>query len=180
MALRDAQVVLLCEDEQQKNFAYWWLRERGVRREKITPRPRPAGAQAGEQYVRQNYAAEVQAFRSRAARMALALIVVIDADMGEVEQRFRQLDDALRELGQPPRADGEAICVLVPKRNIETWIHYLGPPRSTADEVTDYKPKDPEVCKEAARHLARWTQPEPEAPESLRRALSELDRLRLV
>lgn len=178
MALRDAQVILLCEDLMQQNFAYWWLRERGTRREKITRLPLPAGARAGEQYVRQRYASEVQAFRGRAARMALALVVVMDADLGTVERRLRQLDDGLKELDLAIRGEAEAICLLVPRRNIETWIHFLREPSAPVDEETDYKPKEHAACQEAARGLARWTVLAPGAPDSLRRGWDELGRLR--
>src|SRR5262245_18375594 len=76
--------------------------------------PLPAGKGYGEQWVRQGYLAEVIGLRRRAANTAL--IVAIDADTIEVEQRRRQLDAAASSLA------GEKIVHLIPKRNIETWI----------------------------------------------------------
>lgn len=147
-----AQVVVLAEDQQHQNFAYHWLRRRGFGVSQIRLLPLPAGRGAGEQYVRENYVHQLKEQRRRAASMKCHLVVVVDADMLPVQQRHQQLDEALQQAGLAQRSTGEQVCVLIPKRNVETWIHYLvaGP----VDEATDYKPKTADECRQASRVLA--------------------------
>lgn len=149
-----AQVVVLSEDQQHQMFVYSWLRQRGIERRKIRLLPVPAGKGAGEQYVREQYSKEVQTHRRRAGAQNCQLVTIIDADVLPVRQRFEQLDQSLQASNGSTRSQDERICILVPKRNIETWVHCLvsGP----VDEETDYKrpAKSAEEYKEAARRLA--------------------------
>lgn len=50
---------------------------------------------------------------------------MIDADRKEVVERMRELDEELRSRELDPRDEAEAIALLIPKRNIETWIWNL-------------------------------------------------------
>lgn len=132
MSQRRVQIVILCEDRQQEVFARHFLKKRGFTgtiRTKICPRG------AGEQFVRESYAAEVKAFRSRNYLSGM-LIVLIDADTKTVEERLKQLNDSLIEDSQESRKSDESIAIFVPKRNIETWIHYLQ--GETVDEEIVY------------------------------------------
>ncbi len=79
----------------------------------------PAGSGAGEQYVRQNYPGELTEQRRRAAEHKSAMVVLIDADTEPVARRHQQLDHIAK------REPGESVAVLVPKRNIETWLLFL-------------------------------------------------------
>ena len=75
-------------------------------------------------------------YRSRHAKTAL--IVMIDADTHTVQDRWRQLDQALEDGGkQRVDAEHEQIARLVPKRNIETWILCLN--GHAVDQDADYK-----------------------------------------
>jgi hypothetical protein len=173
VALSDlrARWIVLGEGVQDQNFVYHWLRERGVARGKITKLQLPAGKRAGEQYVRMHYGSEVKQFRKRAGHLKLVLVVVSDADTGTVEARVQGLDDQVQR-----RAD-ERILLMIPRRNIETWIRYLcGAP---VDEVTNYKPKEPdaEACRAAAVKLAATRSAPDDAPDSLRRFFQELRRV---
>lgn len=173
MALFDrrAHWYVLAEDTQHQNFVYHWLRERGVIRGKITKLSLPTGRGAGEQYVRRHYGDEVKRFRKRAGHLALGLVVVADADTGSVETRVRELNDQVQR-----RAD-ERILLMIPRRNIETWIRYLcGAP---VDEATDYKTRDPDAdaCRAAAVKLAVTREAPEDAPDSLRRFFQELRRV---
>jgi hypothetical protein len=117
--------VILCEDLQSQVFIRRALLRRGVDSRRIRLVDLPSGRGAGEQYVRQQYPGEVEAHRSQAAHMAAALVVHLDADPGHtVADRHRQLGDALAEAEQSPRQPQERIAHLVPKRNIETWVHF--------------------------------------------------------
>lgn len=150
-----AQVVILSEDQQHQTFVYSWLRQRGIERRMIRLLALPAGRGAGEQYVREHYPKEVQTHRRRAGAQDCRLVTIIDADVLPARKRFEQLDQSLLDAGLEKRSSGERICILVPKRNIETWIHFLVTSESV-DEETDYKrpAKSSEECKEAGRRLA--------------------------
>ncbi|WP_309896927.1 hypothetical protein [Archangium sp.] len=174
-----AQVVVLAKDQQHQVFVYSWLRKRGIERRKIRLLPVPAGKGAGEQYVREQYPKEVQTYRRRAAAQDCQLVAVIDADVLPTSHRHAQLDQALQDAGLAKRSAGERICILVPKRNVETWSHFLvtGP----VDEESDYKrpAKTAEECREAARKLAETDFLETalaEFPPSLQQGWEELER----
>jgi hypothetical protein len=115
---------ILCEDRQQEVFARYFREKRGftgVFRANICPK----GSQSGEQYVCSQYPLEVKAYRQNRNRVSIGLVVLIDADTGKLEARLNELAAMLEEDEQENRRMDEAIAIFVPKRNIETWIHYL-------------------------------------------------------
>lgn len=182
MSKRRVQIVILCEDRQQEVFARSFLKKRGFRG-LFTANICPAGSQSGEQYVRTHYPEEVKAYRANKDRVSIGLVVLIDADTGTLEARLNELASVLEEDEQKKpknRKPNEAIAIFVPKRNIETWIHYLQ--GETVNEETVYaKFKNNEaVCKTAVEDLADrcYSQSLPEdAPLSLQAACGELQRL---
>lgn len=140
---------------------------------------------SGEQRVRQSYPGEVRALRKRQAKAQTALIVVIDADTGTVEDRLRQLADALA-VQQISAIDpnAEQIARLVPKRNIETWILCLN--REPVAEENDYKKTRDDwnrLIPPAAENLIEWARSNVELPahvvQSLRQGIEELLHVRL-
>lgn len=175
MSGRHSQIVILGEDQAQRNFAVNFLLERGFNRRKITATPRQKGG--GEASVKNAYPGEVSFHRSRRHQKNRALIVLIDADDSTVEDRHQQLRSKLTESGLKPRAAGERVIILVPRRNIETWVVFLkdGIP---VDESKDYKSGvDSRDVRSAGKVLANKSLTE-EAPPSLDRALrDELPRL---
>lgn len=179
MSQRRVQIVILCEDLQQDVFARHFLKKRGFAglfRSKICP----PGSQAGEQYVRTQYPVEVKAYRQNRNRVSIGLVVLIDADTGTLQEYLDQLANVLKEDSQPSRQPDEAIAIFIPKRNIETWIHYLQ--GETVDEETGYSKfdKNEATCKPYVENLAEQccTQNLPEdAPDSLQAACGELQRL---
>lgn len=173
------QIVILCEDRQQEVFARYFLKKRG-----FTGRFRaaicPKGSQSGEQYVRTQYLVEVKAYRQNRNRVSIGLVVLIDADTGTLQERLNQFAQALNEGSQQNRQPDEAIAIFIPKRNIETWIHYLQ--GETVDEEIRYSKfeKDEATCKPYVENLAEQCRSQnlPEdAPESLQAACGELQRL---
>jgi hypothetical protein len=121
-------------------------------------------------------------YRQKAARLALKLAVITDADTLSVDERHRRLAAELSARGIDPPDPSEAVAILIPRRNIETWISYLkGQP---VDEVTDYKKPTPppeRQCLPAVDQLVAWyrkgwTIPD-DCPDSLRRAVEELKRI---
>ncbi|XZN91180.1 MAG: hypothetical protein ACM65M_26930 [Microcoleus sp.] len=179
MSQRRVQIVILCEDRQQEVFARYFLKKRGFTglfRTNICP----AGSQSGEQYVRSQYPVEVKAYRQNKNRVSIALVVLIDADRGTLQDRLNQLASILDEDAQEQRRSDEAIAIFVPKRNIETWIHYLqGETVNEEDAYAKYE-KNEAVCKTYVENLADrcYAQDLPEdAPPSLQAACGELQRL---
>jgi len=119
-----ATIVVLCEDQQSRVFAERALVRRGYDRRGIRVEMAPPGAQSAEQYVREAYPRQVRFLRTRAATKGL--LVHVDADPGHsVAGRHAELAASLLASGQSARKSKEPIAELVPKRNIETWIHAL-------------------------------------------------------
>ncbi len=145
--------------------------------------PYRAGVGSGEQWVREQFAVQVQAYRIRRARAETTLTVVIDADDLRVQERLAQLDRKLDEAqADHIRPDVERIASLVPKRNIETWILCLND--ALVDEETDYKRSQSDWAKlirSGIETLYSWTRPNAQLPascaSSLRLGIAELRRL---
>lgn len=179
MSQRRVQIVILCEDRQQEVFARHFLKKRGftgIFRSKICP----PGRQSGEQYVRTQYPVEVKAYRQNRNRVSIGLVVLIDADTGGLQERLNQLDLALSEDSQQSRQPDDAIAIFIPKRNIETWIHFLQ--GETVDEETEYAKyqKNEAACKPSVENLAEECRSQnlpDNAPASLQSACGELQRL---
>ncbi|WP_225912588.1 hypothetical protein [Nostoc flagelliforme] len=108
MSQRRIQILVLCEDRQQEVFARHFLKIRGFNGT-IRFLPCPDGSQSAEQYVRLCYPKEVKAYRSKVSYLSIGLVVVIDADKKTVDERLKQLDDALIEDSQQIRQPDEAI-----------------------------------------------------------------------
>jgi hypothetical protein len=180
MSQRRVQIVILCEDRQQEVFARHFLKKRGftgIFRIEICP----AGSQSGEQYVRTQYPVEVKTYRQNRNRISIGLVVLIDADKYTVQERLKQLDNILGEQSLPLRQIDEEISVFVPKRNIETWIHYLKSKSADEDREKPYeKLLKAGDCKPYAEILAEQCRAQhlPQtAPQSLQVACGEIRRL---
>jgi len=106
---------------------------------------------------------------------------MVDADVGTVQDRLTQLDQALMNTGKAPVGAAERIARLVPRRNVETWILCLN--GDAVDEETDYKTRNAwsRLIAKAAETLSQWTPPRGEPSElcvdSLRMGIRELGRL---
>jgi hypothetical protein len=175
---RRVLVVLLTEDKQQQVFTRRFLQGLGYDPRKLRVLPIPQGQGSGEQYVRERYASEVRNLRS--GQFQQALVVVLDADTGEVADRTRQLAAELNAAGLEPRADDERIVHLIPRRNIETWIAYLrGEQVNEKDKYQRLKrERDCQPAVDRLVELYRSNQPLPVGcPSSLKTALEELHRL---
>jgi hypothetical protein len=173
------QIVILCEDIQQEVFARHFLLRRGFHDKKITINRNITGKGSGEQYVRTHYAQQVKDYRSKSTYLSRCLVVVIDADKYTIQERLKQLEAALEDDGLPKRQANEKIAIFVPKRNIETWIHYLK--GKAVDEETAYpKLSRQGDCKRDIDQLVKKICPAglPEdAPPSLHAACQELLRI---
>jgi hypothetical protein len=133
MPERYTQVAVCCEDLQQRCFIHRYLTRKGLNARRIRFLQCPAGD--AKQFVRRNHVVEVRAMRAR-QHLRAGVISMLDADNVMVEDRKDELDRALQQAGLEPRQGSERVAVLVPRRNIETWIHaLLG---ETVDETTTY------------------------------------------
>ena len=176
-------MVVLAEDSLHQQFAWRYLRRCGLEQRTMRLVPCPAGAGSGEQWVRERFAAEVEAYRLRRARADTTLIVFIDADNRSVQERLVQLDQSLEEAQSDRiRQNADQVARLVPKRNIETWILCLND--IPVDEETDYKRTQNDwttLIRPAIETLYRWTRPNAQLPisciSSLQLGVAELKRL---
>ena len=174
MMKRHADIIILCEDDAHANFTRHHLKKRGFNHRKLRVILR-RGAGSGQQFVLERYATEVQAYRRKAKHLSRVLLTVVDADTQEVQRIHRRLEERLQNAGTEQRKTHERIAVLVPKRNIETWIVYLQ--GLSVDEESDYKGHQlAKNYKQAGIALAEQLGREPEAgcPQSLQLARSEL------
>jgi hypothetical protein len=174
-------VVVLAEDQRHQRLIRKYLHKLRYENHDIRYLALPSGRGCGEQWVRKHYIDEVKNYRSRSARAQSALIVAIDADTGDVKQRVRQLNEALHQAGLAERADKEAIVLLIPKRNVETWILCLN--GEQVDETTDYsnRPEIDSLIEPASAVFYGWSRPKAILPAhcvpSLTAAMPEIRRL---
>jgi len=172
------EIIVLCEDRQQEVFARRFLVSCGVNKNKIRPKICPKGKLAGEQYVREKFLEEVRAYRSRSAYLNIGLVVLTDADIKTIHQRRRELEEALDVGGQGRREAMERIAIFIPKRNVETWIHFLM--GEDVNETNAYKKFSSESeCASAVARLAAKSEYRltADVPPSLRAACDELQRI---
>jgi hypothetical protein len=182
MSTRRVHVVVLCEGLKDYRFAYKCLVRCGWRPDQIAPKVLPSGKGSAFTFVLNNYVAEVQANRHEKKKQR-ALLALIDADTQSEDAREKELDSRLHAAGQKPRQARERIALWVPRRQLETWVHFLT--HGKADEETDYKRehavKDPEYIPAAerlAQLLAARRKLPPKAVPSLKKAVVEFERLR--
>lgn len=173
-----ARITLLCEDSQTDSFVRRFLKRRNFSGRDITTAPLPAGSQSGEQWVRERYPSELRAIRGR---QGAYLVVVTDADAGSTDDRRAELDAECERQGVPRRDDDDPVLVVVPRRSIETWLHYLG--GQPVDELKHYpRLRWERDCADHAKRLYAMCHEDQRlddsAPPSLREACEEYRKLR--
>ena len=174
-------VIVLIEDSRQQQFVFRYLRRIGLEPHAMRFLRPTSGS--GEQWVRERFPIEVDAYRRRSARTATKLIAVIDADNLMVQERLAQLDQKLLENAVDLiRMEADQVARLVPRRNIETWILCLN--GTAVDEETDYKRTRndwAELIRPAVDALYTWSRPNAQVSHycvpSLQHGIGELRRL---
>ena len=147
-----ARIIVRCEDLQQHVFIYRCLVKSGIHPRTIQIRHNPGGD--AKRFVLDQYPVQVKALRST-PHVSAAFISMIDADDRTVEQRKLEHNNVLTESGQEHRDDAEKIAILVPRRNIETWIHHLlGEVVNEQDSYARFRGKESK-CAPAAEEFAR-------------------------
>ena len=100
------KITVLCEDKQHEAFIRRFLRKRKKRNQvRAVTRPNTG---AGEQFVRENYPAYLDAVRKRGG----LLVVMIDADTYSIEQRLKQMDGACEQKHVLPRTASDKVASL--------------------------------------------------------------------
>lgn len=174
-----AEVILLVEDRQQLSFLLRLLRSLGFNPRQFRHVAPPAGKSGGVAHVLSRYAQEVREHRRRAARLlSRRLLVMIDADEDAVDRRLSQLDERLASDGQERRSADERLVLLVPRRNIETWIHWLeGNPVDEGETYPRYTEEE-RRCQESVDRLVALIHSQaplpPDCPPSLQRGIEEI------
>lgn len=182
MSKRRVKLVLLCEDSQHEAFARRFLQGMGWNTRELRVEKSPSSSGSAEQWVRQRFPLELKVYRRRRQQAASALMTIIDADLKTGQDRMAEFEYECTTREIPFRKNDEAVAIVIPKRNIETWIHYLN-----GYEVNDrdsYSRLDRERdCRPAVSQLVglcRSTGLAPDAPPSLTAACEEYDRVRAM
>ena len=124
---------------------------------------------------------ELKIFRQKKNQENLRLIAVADADDKSVRERIDEFEKSCKEAGVGFRTKDEKVALIIPKRNIETWVHYLK--CNEFNETTDYKNMcNHGECRTYSKELAeickgrKWDK---EHPDSLKISSEEF-RTRIV
>ena len=175
-------IVLVCEGKRDAAFARGFLETSGNRR--IEERRNPSGS--GHDWVKSQFVAEVAVLtRFSEGRGVLGLL---DEDGQGASAREREIEEALRarNLGSLSGSDGR--CLLLPTRNLETWLYWLKSQKNgmpvPIDETTDFKRQPPigiahldnQDCRTAGEHLYKLdhTRLPQGCPSMLRKGFAQL------
>lgn len=173
MSSQSVKMVVVCEDSQQRVFIYRLLKTFGLHR-RLRIEVAQEGRGAADQWVRKTYPDEVAAYRQ--STMAVGLLTAIDADENSVRARYQQLNEELNAHDLDQRKHDEHICLLIPKRNIETWIYALLGDDVNEQETYPKLSKESE-CSPAVEKLVEYLRNEvpDDLISSLKRGCKELN-----
>jgi hypothetical protein len=179
---RVCNIVLVCEGWRDSAFARGFLETSGSRR--IHEKRNPRGS--GHDWVKTQFVEEVASLaRFSEGRGVLGLL---DEDGQGASVWENEIEEALRarKLGSLSATDGR--CLLLPTRNLETWLYWLKLRQNGTnvqiDETTNYNQKPPtgaaridnRDCRPAGEHLYTLdhTQLPDGCPSMLRKGLPQL------
>ena len=181
---RVCRIILICEGWRDSRFARSFLLE-SVDARKIESKVNPGGS--GHDWVKNEFVeavADLQRFRE--GRGVLGLL---DEDGQGAASRRNEVAERLAARGLPPLDDAGGRCLLLPVRNLETWLYWLESHRCgrgwNINEQEDYKTNRPdgisekdtnELCGRAGTflHTLNHTNPPSGCPPMLALALRQL------
>lgn len=182
---RVCKIVIVCEGWRDSAFARGFLTAAGIDSRAIDPRVNPGGS--GHDWVKTQFVGEVANLaRFSEGRGVLGLL---DEDGQGVAAREREVAERLEMRGLLPMAAQEGRCLLLPARNIETWLYWLACRRggvvAAVDEITDYKRQGPPAgisqlsdadCRPAGQHLHKLNHKDlpADCPPMLKTGLGQL------
>jgi hypothetical protein len=150
-------LTILAEDNQTKTFIRHFLYEHGWKPHDFRILPTPNVRGSGEQYVRKQFPKELKAYRGKCNHLGIALVAAVDADTLTVMERRQQLCQECRDQNIDPPQPEERVLLIIPKRNIETWLAYLR--GETVNENNVYrKYAEESECKPQAIRLKQMCQ----------------------
>jgi len=138
---RVCNIVLVCEGWRDSAFARGFLEKSGNR--KIHDKRNPRGS--GHGWVRRQFVEEVAAL----ARFSegWGVLGLLDEDGQGVSVRESEIAEAMRERNLGSLSAGNGRCLLLPTRNLETWLYWLKSRQDgmlvSIDETTDFKRQSP-------------------------------------
>lgn len=140
---RVCKIILVCEGFRDSAFARAFLNEAGIDSRTIETKTNPGGS--GHDWVKTQFVAEVGNLnRFTEGRGVLGLL---DEDGQGVAARRGQVVTQLQAQKLPLINPDEGRCLLLPARNIETWLYWLIARRDgisvTVEEVSNYKTQAP-------------------------------------
>lgn len=164
MPERVANIIVLCEDQEQQNLIRRYL---GCLNLKNLSQKNPRYLSTlgkdgcGSQYVRKQFPKQVAMCRGTLGKKTKCLLIVMtDADNLTVKSREQTLYGELKSVNLTAVTNDEPIVILIPKWQIETWIKcLLGIPMREDDQFSDRPPVQPDQIKTAAVTLFDWTRP---------------------
>ena len=155
MSIRRVKIVLLCEDSQHEAFTRRFLKGMGWNTRELRVEKSPSASGSAEQWVREKFPNELRIYRQRKKRAASALIAMIDADSKGVQDRINELETGCKSKDVLFRTRDEAVAIAVPKRNIETWIHYLNGEQVNEDAAYSKLDRERGACP-GVGSLVKW------------------------
>lgn len=139
---RVCRIILVCEGWRDSRFARGFLSE-SVHARKIENKVNPGGS--GHDWVKNEFVeavADLQRFRE--GRGVLGLL---DEDGQGLANRRREVTEKLAARNLPPLDDADGRCLLLPMRNLETWLYWLESQSNgrgwSINESDDYKNNRP-------------------------------------
>lgn len=94
---KPSQVIVVIEDERHEMLVRRYLKRCRIGFWGMRIESAPPGEGSAEAWVRTRFVKEVSKYRNRQTRAETALLLLIDADSQTLQQRKRQLDQALRD-----------------------------------------------------------------------------------
>lgn len=132
-------IALLCEDHRHEQFIRIFLRKKNRLVRRVFPdgykSHEKGGVKPNNDKILKDVAREVR--HARKSPPKRALVIVIDGDSRGLASRQRAINLALKEDQIDNLNSGDRVAVVVPCRNIETWVHHFA--GNMANEVDDYE-----------------------------------------
>ena len=148
-------IALLCEDESHEQFIKRFLRLKSRSYRRVFPSGyksrETGGARPNNAFVLERATTEIAAARKVPPKRAL--ILMIDGDARGFASRCGEIAANLKAANMLPLNSTERIALIVPCRNIETWIHHFA--GETTVETQVYSKRNYEANEQATK-FADW------------------------
>jgi hypothetical protein len=179
---RVCNIVLVCEGWRDSAFARGFLETSGNRR--VHDRRNSRGS--GHGWVKSQFVEEVASLTQFSE--GRGVLGLIDEDGQGVSVRENEIAEALRKRNLGSLSASEGRCLLLPTRNLETWLYWLKSHQNgtlvSIDETADFKKQPPKGiaridnhdCRPAGEYLytLNHTQLPEECPPMLCKGLAQL------